>query len=56
MAVEQVITALDTFNMGTANVTLYAQWMENENPAHTPPTYTPAVTSVTVTPATATVL
>jgi uncharacterized repeat protein (TIGR02543 family) len=26
----------DTFIMGTVNVTLYAQWIKNENPAYTP--------------------
>jgi len=58
--------AVDSFIMGTANVTLYAQW--TASPGYTPPTpivaptpaptptVAPAVTSVTVAPATATVV
>jgi uncharacterized repeat protein (TIGR02543 family) len=39
-----------TFNMGTANVTLYAQWTANPTytpPTYTPPTYTPSTYTVT---------
>ena len=38
--------ALSTFIMGTANVTLYAQW--TENPAYTPPMPTPTPVAATV--------